>query len=189
MKFQSFTKGKPEVLKVRMYELIGALINSAIAGGGDDDKLHELDIGYFNDINNFRDIEKTKLWLEKVTLEIVNIVLKAHNNRSKSIINRAKAYIEENFYKPLTVKEVAREVFISPSYFLHLFKEKSGYTFTDYLTNVRLQKAKELLIKTENSITDIAYEAGFSNSNYFSSVFKNIEGITPSEYKKKYAKI
>ena len=77
---------------------------------------------------------------------------------------------------------------ISPSYFLHLFKEKSGYTHWLF-DKCQAAKAKELLIKTENSITDIAYEAGFSNFNYFSSVFKNIEGITPSEYKKKYAKI
>ncbi|NOY10392.1 MAG: helix-turn-helix transcriptional regulator, partial [Spirochaetes bacterium] len=58
-------------------------------------------------------------------------------------------------------------------------------SFTDYLTDVRLQKAKELLLYSDMSITSIAYEVGYQDSNYFSSLFKKVEGITPSEYKNK----
>lgn len=183
-KFEDFTKNKPEILKVRLYELIGSFIDSAIAGGGDDEKLYDLDIGYFNDINNLKDISLTERWLTEVVLEIVEIVSNAHNDRTVLLINKAKIYIEDNFFKQITVEDVAREVFISPSYFLHLFKEKSGFTFTDYLTEIRINNAKELLLKTNESITNIAYKVGYNDSNYFSTVFKNAEGLSPSEYRK-----
>jgi two-component system response regulator YesN len=73
---------------------------------------------------------------------------------------------------------------LSPSYFLHLFKQASGATFTDYLTRTRIDKAKSLLLGSNFNITEIAYKVGYSDSNYFSTVFKNSEGMTPSAYRK-----
>jgi len=76
-------------------------------------------------------------------------------------------------------------VFISPSYFLSLFKKETGQTFTDYLTSVRITAAKGLLMTTALTITEIAYEVGFNNSNYFSSTFKKMTGVSAKEYRKK----
>jgi two-component system response regulator YesN len=80
---------------------------------------------------------------------------------------------------------VAKEVFVSPSYFLSLFKQETGSTFVDHLTSLRIDKAKLLLASTEKSIAEIAYEVGFNNPNYFSSTFKKLTGLTAKEYRTK----
>lgn len=188
IKFKSFIEEKPEVLKVRLYELVGSLIDSAILGGGDENKLNELIAKYFNDINLIKDIHVVEKWLTKVVSEIVNIVVNVYERRSKLLIENAKTYIEDNYNLPLSYKDVAKEVFISPSYFLNLFKQETGFTFVDFLTDVRINKAKKLLLSTEMNITEIAFEIGFNNSNYFSCLFKKIVGISAKEYRKKNLK-
>ena len=66
-----------------------------------------------------------------------------------------------------------------------IFKRDIGFTFSSYLNMLRIEKAKELLLKSDMSITVIAFDIGYNDSNYFSTVFKNIEGISPREYRKK----
>lgn len=184
-KFRIFIGEKPEILKSRLYELVGSLIDSAILGGGDENKLNELITKYFNDINFIKDLNVVENWLTKIVTEIVNIVINVYEKRSKLLIGNAKKYIEENYKMQLSYKDVAREVFISPSYFLNLFKQETGYTFVDYLTNIRINKAKELLLSTDLNITEIAFEIGFNDSNYFSSLFKKIVGFPAKDYRKK----
>jgi two-component system, response regulator YesN len=187
-KFSLFIEENPEILKVRLYELVGSLIDSAILSGGDEEKLNELVNKYFHDINYIKDIQVVEKWLSKVVLEIVGIVAAVYERRSKVLVEHAKKYIEENYRKQLSYKEVAKEIYISPSYFLNLFKQETGKTFVDYLTHLRINKAKKLLLSTELNITEIAFETGFNNSNYFSSIFKKITGSTAKEYRKNIEK-
>jgi two-component system response regulator YesN len=183
--FREFTKGNPRIIKVRMYEFIGSIIDAAIAGGGDVDELHRFDLGYFNDINNLKDFNQTQTWITKVVAEITASVAKAHGDRATMIVGRAKLFVENNFSAPITVEDVAKEVIVSPSYFLHLFKAKTGSTLGEYVQQVRLQKAKELLLKSDHTIIMIANDVGYADSNYFSTVFKAAFGMTPSEYRKR----
>ena len=104
---------------------------------------------------------------------------------SHRIINKARIYLESNFQYQLMVEDVAREMSVSTSHFKKIFKRDLGYTFSNYLNMLRIQKAKELLLKSKMSITEIAYNIGYNDSNYFSTVFKNIEGVSPREYRKK----
>jgi two-component system response regulator YesN len=124
-------------------------------------------------------------WLSDVVEEIAGNIGCVFDNRSKILIENAKRYIENNYKSQFSYKDVAREIFISPSYFLNLFKKITGQTFTDYLTDVRIASAKNLLKTSEMNITEIAYEIGFNNSNYFSNIFKKSVGISAKEYRKK----
>ncbi len=105
--------------------------------------------------------------------------------QSDSVISRAKAYIDENFARDLSLDEVSRIVDISPYYFSKLFKEKSGENFIEYLTRVRIAHAKELLKNPELSIKEICLMSGYSDPNYFSRIFKKQEDATPSEYRER----
>ena len=182
-KFTPFISERPEVLKVRLYEFVGSLIDAAIVGGGDETRLNELVAGYFDDIDHAKDPKMIGKWMEKVVSEIAEVVAHVYENRSKSLIKRATKYIEEHYSQPLSYRDVAKEVFISPSYFLFLFKRETGLTFVDYLTNARIEAAKRLLSSTEKNITEIAYDVGFNNSNYFSSTFRKLVGTSPKEYR------
>ena len=72
---------------------------------------------------------------------------------------------------------------ISPYYFSKLFKEDTGVNFIEYLTSVRIQEAKRLLLDGERSIKDICIEIGYQDPNYFSRIFKKHTGVTPTEFK------
>ena len=76
---------------------------------------------------------------------------------------------------------------ISPYYFSKLFKEATGENFIEYLTNIRIDKAKELLEKSDLSMKEICAMCGYSDPNYFSRTFKKNVGLTPTEYKEKNA--
>ena len=72
---------------------------------------------------------------------------------------------------------------LSPYYFSKLFKEETGENFIEYLTKLRIQKAKELLVDKEKSMKEICGQVGYSDPNYFSRIFKKSVGVTPTEYR------
>ena len=72
---------------------------------------------------------------------------------------------------------------ISPYYFSKLFKEETDQTFVEYLTGLRVEKAKEMLISPAASIKEICMAVGYSDPNYFSRIFKKVTGRTPTEYR------
>jgi len=73
---------------------------------------------------------------------------------------------------------------MSPCYFSVMFKKETGQNFINYLTNIRIEKAKELLRSTNLKSYEIAYQVGYDNPTYFSTVFKKLTGMTPLDYKK-----
>lgn len=176
-------------MKIRLYELVSSLIDSALLSGGNEKRLDELITKCLDDINHFSDINIIEEWISSIVSEILVIVSNVYEKRSKVLIQNAKKYIENNYNMQLSYKDVAREIFISPSYFLNLFKQEMGFTFVDYLTSVRINKAKELLLTTELNITEIAFDLGFNNSNYFSNIFKKTVGMSAVNYRKKLKKI
>ena len=91
--------------------------------------------------------------------------------------------MQTNFAKDLSLADVSRIVNISPYYFSKLFKEDTGENFIEYLTAIRINKAKELLDASEYSMKEICAMVGYSDPNYFSRTFKKNVGVTPTEYK------
>ena len=103
---------------------------------------------------------------------------------TKVSLDQAIAYIEKNYQRDLTLNEVAACANLSPYYFCKIFKKYAGKSFSKFLLNVRINKAKELLDDKNNTIKKVAYQVGFNDPNYFSKVFHSVTGIRASEYKK-----
>jgi two-component system, response regulator YesN len=103
---------------------------------------------------------------------------------TKDSIRKAIAYIDQHLKDELTLKDVASHVHLNPSYLSVLFKEQANLNFSEYVTRRRIQRAKELVISTNLPINEIADEVGYKTSKYFIKIFKEIEGITPSTYRK-----
>ena len=106
------------------------------------------------------------------------------NPSNRIPIREAIDYININIKNELTQKEVADHVHLNPSYLSVLFKEHVQLTFSEYVTRRRIQRAKELLISTNLPINDIAEESGYKTAKYFIKIFKELEGMTPSAYRK-----
>ena len=105
------------------------------------------------------------------------------NSKDADILLATK-YIYKNFQKPLTLEEVSAVASLSPTYFSKKFKQITGMGFKEYLNYVRLKHAQAALLTTNNTITDIALEYGFNDSNYFKDIFKKVYGKSPREYRK-----
>lgn len=105
------------------------------------------------------------------------------NSRDADILIATK-YIYNNFRRPLTLEEVSSQAALSPTYFSKKFKQITGMGFKEYLNFVRLRHAQTALLTTNNTITDIALENGFNDSNYFKDLFKKVYGKSPREFRK-----
>lgn len=102
---------------------------------------------------------------------------------SQSWIQPVKEYCENNYTEPISITIVSDMLHISPSYFSTLFKKETGMNFTAYVTELRLEKACELLAATDKNISDIAIDVGYSDYFYFAKVFRKHFRITPSEFR------
>lgn len=92
-------------------------------------------------------------------------------------------YIEEHYTEGLTVSELARQFYVTPSYFAHFFKRRSGKSVIQYLNEVRVIKARLLLEQEDTPVSEVALRVGFDDINYFSRKFKQKTGKTPTEYR------
>ena len=110
---------------------------------------------------------------------------KVLSNKNTDMIN-ASRYIAENFKNNISLKEVADFLNLNTAYFSSKFKAFHGVGFSEYLRNARVNHAEWYLIETDLSMSDIASECGFISSNYFGNTFKLVNGISPSEFRKKY---
>ena len=108
-----------------------------------------------------------------------------HSKKKYSeLLEDAKAFIDENYkHDEMSLNTVAAQVNISPSYFSTIFSSEMGQTFVEYLTHVRLEKAKELLMCSNMRTAEIGYEVGYKDSHYFSYIFKKVVGCSPKEYR------
>ncbi|MBQ4536082.1 MAG: helix-turn-helix transcriptional regulator [Lachnospiraceae bacterium] len=106
---------------------------------------------------------------------------------SEYSLARAQHYIEQHYMEHITVEKLANLGYMSKTTFNRRFKNEIGITPIEYLIEVRIKMAKLMLKRKENKLTDIAIRCGFGSSAYFSSCFQKYVGVTPSEYRDKYA--
>jgi two-component system response regulator YesN len=103
--------------------------------------------------------------------------------KDEPLIDKMLHIVEHQYHSPdISLKTVAAELFISPNYLGQLFRKATGAGFNEYLTDYRMNKAKELLQTTQNTAASVAAAVGIPNASYFSTVFKNQFGFTPGEF-------
>jgi len=103
--------------------------------------------------------------------------------RKRNTIEKALTFIKENYCRPISLNDISAEVMLNPSYFSNLFRESMGISFTKYLTEFRINKAKELMVNPTMRIKEIAGMVGYDDVRYFIKVFRSFTGISPGTYK------
>jgi AraC-like DNA-binding protein/ligand-binding sensor protein len=116
---------------------------------------------------------------------VTNQIIVQESHAELPVVTRAKEYIRQNQAEDLSLSMVAKAVNTSSFYFCKLFKKSTGLNFTDYVSRVRIEKAKNLLLNPNLRISEIAYEVGFQSLTHFNRVFKRIIGQSPTEYRSK----
>ena len=112
--------------------------------------------------------------------------MNARSSSGKRLSEAAKAYMEEHSAEKFSLDEMAKALFVNGSYLLRSFRQQTGMTPLSYHHMIRCQKAKELLLTTQLSISQVGETVGFVSSAHFSHIFRKTEGCTPSEYRKQH---
>jgi two-component system response regulator YesN len=189
---QEYTKllgdvpGESEMLEYYIFgEILVAASKIIEELGGDIKEIipFSLDQYEIKKILNSRDIFYEKL------KALFNAVIEFRDSRTggryQSVILKAKEYIDRHYAsQDISLHTVASHVGISPNHLSTVFAQETGENFIEYLTRVRIEKAKQLLENTAMKNADIAYEAGFNDPHYFSFIFKKHTGLSPREWKK-----
>jgi AraC-like DNA-binding protein len=127
-------------------------------------------------------VKLLSIFAEHLSL-VSNQLVVSQQNDEPPVIRRAKEYISAHQGEELRLTGVARAVNTSPFYFCKMFKKATGLNFTDYVSRVRIEKAKNLLLNRNLRVSEIAYEVGFQSLTHFNRVFKKVLGVPPTQYR------
>ena len=110
----------------------------------------------------------------------------ALDKNDERVISSIMRYMQEHLSEEISLSVLAEEFHLNPQYISQLFKNEIGVGFLAYLTNIRIEKAKKLLLSTSLSVTEIAENTGYSDYRVFTKVFRKTEGITPSQFRREF---
>lgn len=115
--------------------------------------------------------------------QAIALIQQEREQQTFSIVDAAVHYIERFYQRELSLEDVAEHVHLNPYYFSKVFKQQTGETFIDYITRIRIEKAKQWMASKELSLKEICHLVGYNDPNYFSRVFKKVTGKTPTAYR------
>ena len=134
-------------------------------------------------LSNFETIIDVKMWLYNIIKMSIEYINKTQKTGYSQIVENTKNVIKNNYMKHLTINDIAKAISFSPSHANNIFKSETNRTIFDYLTEFRMEKAKELLKDPYSRIYIVMEDVGYTNKSYFCLAFKRHTGLTPMEYK------
>lgn len=137
----------------------------------------------FSTLSNENDLSMIKSFVQKFLHECTTAIINVRTQSDNPLIKKVCDYINDNISKDISLEQMADYVNVSSFYLSKLFKEEKGITFVNFLTDKRLEQSKELLKNTNLSIKEITSAIGYNDQNYFSRLFKNKYGVSPTEYR------
>lgn len=183
--FNEIARIKPglSVLKMTLISLIN-IVNSSIKDKElNGEKIFEEKGNPYQKLERLNSLVEFENWIVKIYSNLIKEL--KNKNHYSDLINKTLLYIDKNYNHDLTLSQAAAEIGVSYSYLSRKFKEECGQGFSDYLNQLRIKKAKKMITEGNRNIKEIVNLVGFNNYNYFFKVFKDFEGITPSEYERK----
>ena len=176
----------------------GSIMDNAVANSFLSKGNHVLEVGFNEELANLFskaiDIaESDKIcsqqYLSGIVLHMLGLILSVSQNKIFEVgdvvqkIEQAKIIMNENIYKNIDPEELANKLNISYSWFRKVFKDYTGYAPAKYFQELKLRKAKQLLVGTSHSVKEISYMLDYNSTEHFFSLFKKITGFTPLEYR------
>jgi two-component system response regulator YesN len=175
--------GNLNVLKARLVELLSILSRAAVEAGLDINLLLEKNLNYINKVMSIDNQQDICLWISSALDDFIDSVYHHQDLSKTGRIRPALEYIEINYDRQLTLAEIAKSAHLSISRLSHLFKEQMGITIIDYVTSVRIDHAKRLLLTTDKNCTEICFQVGYNNQSYFTRTFKELVDMTPRQFR------
>lgn len=174
--------GKTENIRTHAIELTTLLSRVAMEGGAQTDSIYKLNSQFLSLMNEEQSMEALCYLLQDVVESFMGAMFSTAD-KGNPHIRQALLYMSEHYSENLTLESVARQVGLSAGYFSVLFRQTVGASFREWLTHIRVEESKQLLLSTNDSLTDIAIAMGFTDQSYYCKVFKRIVGVTPGKYR------
>lgn len=185
---KNYLEGLKEALKSKLFRdyLLLSVRFSTLAyveglGGSQEEFLQSVSTDKMQDV--VVSLEGLEAYMMDFIGKAIEFRNREKNTQGKKVLKKALEYIEENFMlESLSLNAVALVIEVSPNYFSAMFRQEMQMTFIEYVTEKRMEKAKQLLLETELHSNEIAAAVGYKDPHYFSFVFKKTCGCTPREY-------
>ncbi len=160
------------------------ICSRVVFGAGDDgDGILSDRIKVLDRVQNIENIFALEEYMIGLLKKMAQYFSKKHKSKNDKVVSDIKAIICKTYMTDISVNKIAQMVYLSPNYISLIFKKETGVTVTDYLTGIRIDRAKELLKDTELLIQQVSEMVGYEDASYFSKVFKKVTGIHPLRYR------
>jgi two-component system response regulator YesN len=174
----------PEMIHTRFVELIALISRAVIETGASSSRVLQISHERVMALNGLRAGAELKEWALETLGALQHEV--SFKEPGDQVVERALQFMDDNFGRPdLQLKEVAAAVHVSPSHLAHLLRTHVGASYVKYMTLLRMEEGKRLLVETDLKVAAIAVRAGYDDPAYFYRVFRREVGVTPSQYRRR----
>lgn len=168
--------------QIYLLEIIATITKVSKGLQLDTGEVFGLNYNLFTELYKFDTIEEVKGWIKGICIKLMNYISYKRQDACKIIVEKAKEYALSNYSDDdLSLNKICNLLHISQSYFTSIFKKETGETFLNFLVQIRLEAAKELLLTTNLKTSEIAERVGYPDPHYFSYFFKKNYGVSPKE--------
>ena len=174
---------RSELLKGLLLELVVMMSRAAVEAGAPQAEVLGLRFRHLTELAAITDDEQLARWLREAVLRIFDAVERCRAFDVPQSVRKALDVIRAGAGGALNSERVARQVGVSPRTLARLLKERTGRSFTELLREARVERACELLVKTEMTVAAIALDSGFCDQSYFTHVFQSLKKTTPKRYR------
>ncbi|MDF2594796.1 MAG: hypothetical protein K0R69_1137 [Clostridia bacterium] len=143
---------------------------------------------YYNLIIHFNKMTGLVELVDHVISDVIKSIKEYRISNSKCVMKKAMEYIDENYYKKISLEDIANYINLSKHYVSYLFKKETGINISSYINEIRIEKAKQMIVQREYKIKEIFEKIGFSDQQYFSKAFKKTTGMTVTQYRESIEK-
>ena len=171
------------MIKIRLLELLTGMCRVGLQAGAPAERITEQYFMAVNDLQQAVDDDVIYSWTMDIFDKMMDVIYISRDNAEYNSVRQVIEYLQEHYNQDLTLDDVARKVHISPSHLSRLFKDELGMTIIDYLTDIRIAAAKQMLENSDLMVKEIAEKVGYQGS-YFTRVFKKNTGVSPAEYRR-----
>jgi len=176
-------RDRPSLLKSFLLELVVMMSRTAVEAGAEPSELLGTNYSSLVELASISDEADLSAWLVQMLERIMDAIRERRDYPNTVLLAAAIQYMETHLAEHISRDDAAAAASMSPSHFSRLMKERLGRSFTELLTQMRVDKAKDLLRRTDKSIVEICLECGFNDQSYFTKVFQRITGLTPRMYR------
>lgn len=170
--------------QIYIMEILTTILKAARDSNIDIDNIFGQNHNLLVELYSLKSVEEAQSFFKDICMKIMSNIVKDRLDTYKELVHMAKEYVKENYQSSeININGVCNYLHISPTYFSFIFKKETKTTFINYVTQVRMEAAKELLRTSNLKSFEIAEKVGYSEPNYFSYSFKKKFGQSPSEYR------